>query len=217
MPVMMITVIERCLKMMTGDIIIVLMRVTKEQAAENRRKILAAAARLFRAKGFDGVGVADVMAEAGFTHGGFYNHFDSKEALAAEACRSEITRSSDDASKVIGDDPSAWVDFANDYVSDRHRDRPRDGCVVSSLAADAGRQGADVQEAFANGTERMARLLATAMGEPEDAGLRLWSELVGAVVLARAVKKANPELSEKILGATRGAVPKRATRPSRKK
>ena len=69
------------------------MRVTKEQAAENRRKILAAASRLFRAKGFDGVGVADVMAEAGFTHGGFYNHFASKEALAAEACASEITRS----------------------------------------------------------------------------------------------------------------------------
>lgn len=214
---MMIAVIERCLKMMTSDIIIGVMRVTKEQAAENRRKILAAAARLFRAKGFDGVGVADVMAEAGFTHGGFYNHFDSKDALAAEACRCEITKSADEATTTIGDDPATWIDFAAEYVSDRHRDRPRDGCVVASLAADAGRQGAHVQEAFASGTARMARVLATAMGEPEDEGLRLWSELVGAVVLSRAVKKSSPELSERILGATRGALPKRATRPSRRK
>lgn len=214
---MMITVSKGCLKMMMNDIIILRMRVTKEQAAENRRKILAAAARLFRAKGFDGVGVADVMAEAGFTHGGFYNHFDSKDALAAEACRCEITRSTDDATSTIGDDPTAWLDFATDYLSERHRDRPREGCTVASLAADAGRQGTEVQDAFASGTERMARVLATAMGEPEEAGLRLWSELVGAVVLSRAVEKSSPELSEKILGATRGALPKRATRASRKK
>src|SRR5690349_2976768 len=69
------------------------MRLSKEQAADNRRRILEAAARLFREQGFAAVAVADLMKAAGFTHGGFYNHFRSKEALAAEACSTVIARS----------------------------------------------------------------------------------------------------------------------------
>jgi TetR/AcrR family transcriptional repressor of nem operon len=61
------------------------MRVTREKAAENRERIVAAASRLFREKGFDGVGLDTIMDRAGLTHGGFYRHFASKDALAAEA------------------------------------------------------------------------------------------------------------------------------------
>jgi TetR/AcrR family transcriptional repressor of nem operon len=191
------------------------MRLTKEQAAANRKRILEAASRLFRERGFDGVGVADVMAEAGFTHGGFYNHFLSKEALAAEACREQIERSSANRKASLDVDPAAWVDFVTDYVSRRHRDQPGEGCTVASLAADAGRQGADVQQPFAEGIERTAGLLAVAMGEPEASGLRLWSELVGAVVLSRAVKKSDAALADRILEAT-AAVPRRPKRAARK-
>ncbi len=60
------------------------MRVTREQAAANREKILAAAGLLFRERGFDGIGVADIMKRAGLTHGGFYGHFASKDDLGAE-------------------------------------------------------------------------------------------------------------------------------------
>jgi TetR/AcrR family transcriptional regulator, transcriptional repressor for nem operon len=62
------------------------MRVSREQATENREKILSTATRLFREKGFDGIGIADLMRHAGLTHGGFYGHFSSKEDLMAQAC-----------------------------------------------------------------------------------------------------------------------------------
>ena len=66
------------------------MRVSKEQAAANREQIVHQAARLFRERGFDGIGVAELMKNAGLTHGGFYGHFDSKEQLMAEACEYAI-------------------------------------------------------------------------------------------------------------------------------
>jgi TetR/AcrR family transcriptional repressor of nem operon len=190
------------------------MRLTKEQAAENRRLILAAAARLFRERGFDGVGVADIMAEAGFTHGGFYNHFPSKEALAAESCAAEIDRSA--MANAASLDPEAghrtWVDLANDYVSRQHRDQPARGCTIAALAADAARQGSEVQAAFADGIERMVSLLANAMGEPREHALRLTSELVGSIILSRSVKKSDPALAEQILEATRTALPLETTK-----
>jgi TetR/AcrR family transcriptional repressor of nem operon len=185
------------------------MRLTREQAAENRRLILATAARLFRERGFDGVGIADVMAEAGFTHGGFYNHFPSKEALVAESCATELERSC--AARAAALDPSGggrtWVDAASEYVSRKHRDGPGSGCTVAALAADAGRQGKEIQAAFGDGIETTVGLLADSMGEPRENALRLWSELVGAVVLSRSVKHASPELADEILEATRAALP----------
>jgi TetR/AcrR family transcriptional repressor of nem operon len=194
------------------------MRLTREQAAENRRRILAAASRLFRERGFDGVGVADVMAEAGFTHGGFYNHFPSKESLAAESCAAEIERSSEAAAVSL--DPAfgreAWIDYASDYASPGHRDEPGRGCTLAALAADAGRQGAEVQAAFAHGIERTTALFATATGEPPESALRLLNELVGAIVLSRAVRKFDPALAEKVLEATRAGLPA-GTRKNKKK
>src|SRR5687768_11195234 len=72
------------------------MRISKEQARENRERVVETASALFRERGFDGVAVADLMRAAGFTHGGFYNHFETKEALAAEA----LTRAFDEMAAV---------------------------------------------------------------------------------------------------------------------
>src|SRR6188474_3801293 len=69
------------------------MRVSREQAVQNRDRIVEAAAQLFRERGFDGIGVADLMKEAGLTHGGFYGHFSSKDDLIAQASARELTRS----------------------------------------------------------------------------------------------------------------------------
>ena len=205
---MMVTIIGLLALMTIVTKMVIAMRLTKEKAAENRRLILAAASRLFRKRGFDGVGVADVMAEAGFTHGGFYNHFSSKEALAAEACAVEIRRSA----AATATSPRTWVEFADEYVSKKHRDRPGSGCAIAALAADAGRQGADVQAAFAEGTESTLEYLADAMGEPRENALRVWSELVGAIVLSRSVKKSDPALAEEILEATRAGLPRKRKR-----
>ncbi len=108
-----------------------------------------------------------------------------------------------------------WVDAAGEYVSRKHRDGPGSGCTVAALAADAGRQGKEVQAAFGEGIEAMVGLLAESMGEPRENALRLWSELVGAVVLSRSVKQAAPELADEILEATRSALPKKPAKKRR--
>src|SRR5215207_1311341 len=101
------------------------MKVSREQAARNRERILDAAAQLFRERGFEGIGVADLMKEAGLTHGGFYGHFSSKDDLIAQASARELTRSlahwSNFAERASGDPLSA---VANAYLNRSHRDNP---------------------------------------------------------------------------------------------
>ena len=82
------------------------MKVSREQAAQNRERILDAAAQLFRERGFEGIGVADLMKEAGLTHGGFYGHFSSKEDLIAQAC-SRLTQNLtvDEWRRYVGAEP----------------------------------------------------------------------------------------------------------------
>jgi len=193
------------------------MRLTKEQAAENRREILEAAGRLFREHGFAGVAVADLMKAAGFTHGGFYNHFPSKQAIAAEACSTVIARSNAELAETLGQKTSgqkakAWRQYLEGYLSIEHRDAPASGCAVAALATDAARQSKEVQTSFAEGIENGIEILAANLPKPKpDEGpaatraraVRLWSEMVGALVLSRAVADADPELSEEILAASR--------------
>src|SRR5262245_28533240 len=122
------------------------MRVTREQAAANRERIVETASTLFRQHGFDGVGVADIMKAAGFTHGGFYGHFASKEALAAEAC-----------AHASRDPWPSWLDapagerlgrVVHGYLTPRHRDNHASGCVFAALGSDVSRQPRAVRRAF---------------------------------------------------------------------
>src|SRR5689334_5800204 len=188
---------------------VVIMKLSKEQAALNRQKIIDVAARRFREHGIDGIGVADVMKEAGFTHGGFYNHFPSKDALAAAACTAAFDGSlADMRAQVEGDDGSErlWRSLAA-YVSPAHRDDVH-ACPMASLAIDAARQSEDVQAAFTEGVEAYLELITAQLGKGKGKkkrkqAMRLLSELVGALVLARATRSVRPELSEAILAATR--------------
>src|SRR4029453_19541751 len=108
------------------------MKVSREQAARNRERILDAAAQLFRERGFEGVGVADLMKEAGLTPGGFYGHFSSKEDLIAEASARALTRSlarwSELGERAPRDPLSA---IAGVYLTGRHRDNPGTGCLLA--------------------------------------------------------------------------------------
>lgn len=192
------------------------MRLTKEQAAQNRREILEAAGRLFRERGFDGVGVADLMKAAGFTHGGFYNHFPSKQALAAEMCAGAFERSNSKLAGELEQAPEeALKAFLEHYLSPEHRDDPAQGCTLAALAADTGRQPREVQERFAQGLEEVFALIAAhlpqaapepraaAKSSPRERAIQLMSEAVGAVILARAVAEAHPSFSDEILEANR--------------
>jgi TetR/AcrR family transcriptional repressor of nem operon len=190
------------------------MRVTRDQATANRRRVVETAAALLRERGLDGVAIADVMRSAELTTGGFYKQFESKDALALEACAVGLAESiaalHESAVADGGDAPLRAVLAA--YLSPAHRDRAGSGCTLSALAADAGRSSADLQRVFADGAVGMAQALAEIAGKPrpaaEDAGgaaypdFALLANMVGAVILARAVDGADPALADQILSDT---------------
>src|SRR6266511_50770 len=124
------------------------MKVSREQAAQNRERIVETAAQLFRKRGFEGIGVSDLMKEAGFTHGGFYGHFSSKEDLIAEASARALTRSlalwSELTERASSDRLAA---IAGAYLTSIHRDNPGAGCLLAALGPDVSRQGPTVRRA----------------------------------------------------------------------
>ena len=181
------------------------MKVSREQVAEHRARILDAAARLFRLRGFDDVTVADVMKEAGLTHGAFYGYFASKEALIAEAVGHALPPAPDKASPRR---PAA--DCADGYLSVRHRDNKATSCLFSSLGTEAARGSADLRHSMTEAVRsRINRLSAEANGKTPDekrrAGIAAWSAMVGAMVLARLVD--DERLSKEILKQTRASLP----------
>ncbi|MCW8102548.1 TetR/AcrR family transcriptional regulator [Streptomyces tauricus] len=196
-------------------------RITKEDKARNRQNILEAAGRMFRSQGIDAVGIAELMKEAGLTHGGFYNHFASKNDLVVEVCGASFAASLGSLARTVEEGPdedgSPLERVVAGYLSTAHRDAPDGGCPSASLVTDAGRHSEAVQSAYAEGVEGYltgfaAELLREAeeKGEKLDPGearrraMRLLSEMVGALMLARAVRHVEPELSDEILRTGRG-------------
>ena len=190
------------------------MRLTQAESERNRKQILEAAGRLFRERGFDGVGVDGLMKVAGFTHGGFYNHFPSKAELVAEASAAGTAQAKADLVESLSDPRrDGWDRFVRGYLSREHRGDPAGGCTLGALAADAARKGPTVQARFAGAVEGMAGALADYLARKPSRGkrararreraLQMLSELVGALVLARAVAAADPALSDEILAANR--------------
>jgi TetR/AcrR family transcriptional repressor of nem operon len=137
------------------------MRVSREQAAANRERIIDAAAALFRAKGFTGIGVADIMQAADLTHGGFYGHFASKDDLVAQASRRTMARSAANWARVVAEAPDhPYAALLQHYLTPRHRDDPGRGCGFAALSNDAARSGKTVRNAFAEGLEPLIDILA---------------------------------------------------------
>jgi len=191
-------------------------RITKQDKARNRQNILEAAGRMFRSQGIDAVGIAELMKEAGLTHGGFYNHFASKNDLVVEVCGASFAASLGSLARTIEDGPdqgdSPLERVVAGYLSTAHRDAPDGGCPSASLVTDAGRHSEAVQSAYAEGVEGyLTGFAAEFLREAEEKGheldpaearhraIRLLSEMVGALMLARAVRHVEPELSDEIL------------------
>lgn len=189
------------------------MKVSREQVAENRRKILEAAGQLFRAKGFEAVTVAEVMKTAGLTHGGFYGYFKSKDDLIAQAL-----------AHTLGADMAAEVDvarYATDYLSPGHRDNFADGCATAGLASETIRAAPEARAAMTEGLrlqfDRLAKSAAgSTLAEQRKTAIGSWSAMVGALILARLSD--DPELSDEILEQTRKWIGSQAPtkRPTRK-
>jgi len=183
------------------------MRVSREQAAANRERIIETAGELFRSKGFSGIGVADIMKAAELTHGGFYGHFASKDDLVAQASRRSMQRAALNWKKVVAASGSAaFATLLTRYLSPRHRDDPGQGCAFAALSGDAARCGKPVREAFAEGLETLIDILSGIVGGRTKAvrrrkAIAALSELIGALILSRAVGDAG--LSDEILDAGR--------------
>ncbi len=179
------------------------MRVTKEKSAENRERILQAAARLIRERGVAGVGVDALADAAGLTYGGVYSQFGSKEALAAEALSVALAGNLETLERL------GLPAYAQGYLSEEHRDAPGEGCTLAALGCDMPRESQLLRRRFTEGFRRLAGRVSEMLraGPPQksdDEAFAAVAALVGAVVLARAVDE--PELSIRILAATRAAL-----------
>ncbi|MBT2300687.1 TetR family transcriptional regulator [Variovorax paradoxus] len=185
------------------------MRVSREQASENRERVLDTAAKLFRERGFGGVGVAELMKAAGLTHGGFYGQFESKEDLMAQACArasETMLKRWREAAARSPDDPLAAL--VASYVSASHRDEPGGGCIVPALGAEAVREGPKVRRVVAEGAKSLLETLVGVVpgksrAEKRQRAAVTLASMVGAVVLARALD--DDALSKEILRAVRTA------------
>jgi TetR/AcrR family transcriptional regulator, transcriptional repressor for nem operon len=192
--------------------------VSREQAAENRRAIVAAATRLFRERGVKAVGLSELMKHAGFTQGGFYNHFESKADLVAEVLASAIAEGNAEFAKMVrapvDESTTALRRYISWYLSQAHRDNIHHGCPVTGFAGDAPRLGAGAQSHFAGGLDDQITILAGLIAESglaaagerrtlRERAMNLHCEMLGALVLSRSVAQAAPAFSNEILGNAR--------------
>jgi TetR/AcrR family transcriptional repressor of nem operon len=199
------------------------MRITKEKVSENKARVVDAAARLFREKGFEGVGVADLMHAAGLTHGGFYNHFESKDELATQACEQifegavaamERMAAIEDASERV----AALDSYKRRYLSEKARDAPAARCPMVALGVDVSRQHGPVTHAYAAGLRRYLDAFTRALGggrpsrrkAAREQSIATLAMLAGALSLARSVAEADPELSNEVLAAAFARLPETA-------
>jgi TetR/AcrR family transcriptional repressor of nem operon len=192
------------------------MRITKKQADANKARVVETAARLFREKGFDGASVAELMHASGLTHGGFYNHFGSKEELETAAC-AHVFDQSVAVIEAVADiaEPEkrreAFEAYRRRYVSKKVRDYSATACPMIAFAGDVSRQSEAVREEYAAGFGRyLAAFERASAGDglddeaKKEARLKAIAQfalLAGARTLARSVAATDPALSDEILEA----------------
>ena len=197
------------------------MRYSKDHKLETHARIVKTASVRLREKGAHGVGVAGLMKEAGLTHGGFYAHFESREALLVEAFGYAMDRSIGHWRKVAEQVPpdQRLATIVDSYLTPRHRDDPGHGCAVPALAADIARESPKTRKAFAAKVDLMIDMLADQISAESRADARkqamaTLATLAGTLVMARIA--GSRDLSDAILRAGRDALLDRA-RPARKR
>jgi TetR/AcrR family transcriptional repressor of nem operon len=187
------------------------LKVTKVKAAENRAALVKAAGRLFRERGIDGVGVAEISKKAGLTHGALYAQFPSKEALAAEAFACAFKRGLEQMTAGRDGLPATLTDYLDYYLSFDHRDNLATSCPSAS-ATEVARQDKVVCERFTEGFEQLVAAMERGLdasavkGQRRQRALAMMAAMIGGIAASRAVAKADPKLSNEILRAVRRIV-----------
>ena len=192
------------------------MRYSKEHKLETHARIVKKASVRLRERGAHGIGVADLMKDAGLTHGGFYAHFDSREALVVEAFAFAMDRSMERWRKLAEQTPpeKRLATIVDSYLTPLHRDDPGRGCAVPALGAEIARESPKTRKAFAAKLEQMIEMIAEQIPDAprKTARKRAMASLatmMGTLVLARVA--GNGEFSDEILAAGRDAVLDRET------
>jgi TetR/AcrR family transcriptional regulator, transcriptional repressor for nem operon len=196
------------------------MRYSREHKIETHARIVKKASVRLREKGAHGIGVADLMKEAGLTHGGFYAHFDSREALVIEAFAYAMERSTERWRKLAEQTApeKRFATIVESYLTPVHRDDPGHGCAVPTLGAEIARESPKTRRAFAAKLEQMIDMMAEQIPDvPRKAARRqamaTMATMMGTLVLSRIA--GNGEFSDEVLGAGRDAVLGRAAKAKR--
>jgi TetR/AcrR family transcriptional regulator, transcriptional repressor for nem operon len=192
------------------------MRYSREHKLETHARIVKKASVRLREKGAHGIGVADLMKEAGLTHGGFYAHFDSRDALVIEAFAYAMDRSTERWRKLAEATPpeKRLAAIVDSYLTTVHRDDPGHGCAVPTLGAEIARESPKTRKAFAAKLAQMIEMLADQIPEvprktARKQAMAAVATMMGTLVLSRIA--GSGEFSDEILGAGRDAVLERAT------
>jgi TetR/AcrR family transcriptional regulator, transcriptional repressor for nem operon len=193
------------------------MKVSKEVMAEHKDQIIAAAARRYRERGFDGISVADLMKEVGLTHGGFYRHFSSKDELislsALRAVSETITEWRKIADDATGDRMEAVVHY---YLSLRHHNHPETGCLAAAVGCELSRLPSSLKDAVTVGERQMIDFLSgIAPGKTKalrrKQAIAAFASMVGGMTLARMTS--DGELRREILKVVAHAVSNSVSAP----
>jgi TetR/AcrR family transcriptional repressor of nem operon len=185
------------------------MRISKEKAADNRTALIRAASKLFRERGIDGVGVAEISREAGLTHGALYAHFRSKEELALEALSYGLDQANSRMFSATSDGMPDLPRFLDRYLALETRDDYGDRCAMAASASEIGRQDKAISARFAEGYMVMVRAFERQIEENEPGSDALGramvavATIIGSLAVARGAAKGNPAVSEQVLQAAR--------------
>jgi TetR/AcrR family transcriptional regulator, transcriptional repressor for nem operon len=198
------------------------MRYSKDHKQETHARIVKKASVRLREKGAHGIGVADLMKEAGLTHGGFYAHFDSREALVIEAFAYAMDRSTERWRRLAEQIPpdQRFAAIVEAYLTPAHRDDPGNGCAVPALGAEIARESVKTRRAFAARLEQMIEMMAEQIPDlprkvARKQAMASLATMMGTLVLARIA--GSGEFSDDILDAGREAVLERAANSRRNK
>jgi TetR/AcrR family transcriptional repressor of nem operon len=181
------------------------MRYSKTHKEETHKRIVTTAAKSFRKHGINGVGVVPLMKESGLTHGGFYAHFKSKDALVGAAIDAAFEQTIGRLKQAVDNAPqkSSVRAFIDEYLSEGHRDDPSAGCAVAAFGTETARLKPTIREHIDKNIESMLAVMTDDRNHrvPREEAIRTLSTAIGAMVLARTVR--SKELSDEVLTAAR--------------
>lgn len=172
---------------------------SQAEKAQSRERILAEASRQVRHGGLESVSVGALMKSVGLTHGGFYGHFESRDALLAEALERALLEG--EAKAGANGAPASFSDVVRSYLSRAHRDARDSGCAVAALVSDVARADVASREVMAEHVETFVETVARTLGDDDERAIMAVSAMVGALALSRVVT--DPARSNAILKVVR--------------